>query len=66
MTSKLPGGRLSAKRQVNSGSILSASSRVGTTTENCVVVIVVPLSTLRDVNEEVKDGESMVSGNLIV
>jgi len=40
--------------------------RVGTTTENCVVVIVVPLSTLRGVNVEVKDGESMVSGNLIV
>jgi hypothetical protein len=40
--------------------------RVGITTENCVVVFVAPLSTLRDVNEEAKDGESLVSvsGNL--
>ena len=47
--------------------MLSASLRVGITTENRVDVFVVPLSTLCDVNEEAKDRESLVSvsGNLI-
>ena len=46
--------------------MLSASLRVGITIENCVGVLVVPLGTLRDVNEEAKDGEWLVSvsGNL--
>jgi hypothetical protein len=57
ITSKWLGGRSSAKRPANNGLMLSASLRVGITIENCVGVLVVPLGTLCDVNEEAKDGE---------
>jgi len=44
--------------------MLSASFRVGITKENLVSISVVPLGSLHDVNEGVKDEEVSVSGNL--
>lgn len=51
MTSKLPGARFKANRRVNNGSILSASLSVGTTTENCAVLVIAVSDRLDDVDE---------------
>jgi hypothetical protein len=64
ITSKWLGGRSSAKRPANKGSMLSASLRVGITKENLVGIFVVSLGSLHDVNEETKDEGVSVSGNL--
>lgn len=66
MTSKLDAGRSSADRRVNKGSILSASLSVGTTTENCTVLVIAALGEPDDVEErERKDRKLVGSGKLI-